>query len=106
MNQSGIKPTEFKVLVQPIKVDEKTKGGIILPGTARANEYKLAKVLAVGPGHLLPAGTYATPPVEVGDYVILGPAAGISIQFDGETVLMADADEVLAILNRQEATRV
>src|SRR3990167_6893798 len=97
-NQSGIQPIEFKVLVRPDKVEEKTKGGILLPPEQREREQAAStagEIIAVSPL----AFTYADWPVtasppKVGDRVAIARYAGITVKGnDGEEYrLISDKD--------------
>jgi chaperonin GroES len=99
MERMKLKPVRNMMVCDVVPEEKMTKGGLIIPGSARRNPYKLARVLGIGPGHRTEAGTYVAPPFEVGDLVILAPQAGVEVEYDDEKYLMVDADETLAVIN-------
>ncbi|MBW7941436.1 MAG: co-chaperone GroES, partial [Candidatus Kuenenia stuttgartiensis] len=72
---ANIKPLDDRVVVQPMEAEEKTKGGIVLPETAKEKPIK-GKIIAVGEGKLLENGKRADLLVKVGDVVLYGKYAG------------------------------
>ena len=78
-----IRPLSDRVLVKRIEEDEKTKGGIIIPDTAREKPTE-AKVIAVGKGKVGDDGNVQTPVVKAGDRVLLSKWGGSEIKLDGE----------------------
>lgn len=96
-NPSGIRPTEYKVLVSPIKIDEKTKGGIILPDTAKEKPRE-GIVVAVGKGKVLDTGARQAMSVKEKDRVLFSSYAGNEIKLDGEELLILGEDEILAVI--------
>lgn len=87
-----MKPINDRVVVRPAKADEKTKGGIILPDTAKEKPQK-GEVIAVGPGK---DGNVMT--VQVGDNVLYGKYAGQEMNYEGEDYLIMREDDILVIL--------
>ena len=92
-----LKPLGDKVVVKRLEADEKTKGGIVLPDTAKEKP-KEGKVLAVGEGKLLEDGKRADFQVKNGDRVIFSSYAGTEIKLDGEEYLLMSEDDILAII--------
>ena len=92
-----IRPLGAKVLVKRLEAEEKTKGGIVLPDTAKEKP-KRGKVLRVGEGKLLDDGSRAKPDVKKGDEVIFASYAGTEIKVDGQEYLIMDESEILAII--------
>ena len=93
-----IRPLQDRVLVKRIEEEiEKTKGGIIIPDTAKEKPQE-GKVLAVGNGRILENGTKIALDVKVGDKILFGKYTGTDIKIDGEDVLILREDEVLAVL--------
>jgi chaperonin GroES len=88
-----MKPINDRVVVKPSPAEEKTKGGIIIPDTAKEKPQK-GEIIAVGPGK---DGNLMT--VAVGDTVLYGKYAGQELQHDGETYLIMREDDVLVILD-------
>jgi chaperonin GroES len=92
-----IKPLGDKVVVKRLEAEEKTKGGIVLPDTAKEKP-KEGEVLAVGEGRLLDSGQRSDVQVKVGDRVVFSSYAGSEVKVDGEEVLIISEDEILAVL--------
>jgi len=91
-----IKPLGDKILVEVLEAEEKTRGGIILPDTAK-EEKSEGKVVAVGPGKTLESGKVQAPEVKRGDRVIFGKYAGDEIVIDGRKHKIIKEEEVLAV---------
>ena len=92
-----LKPLGDKVIVKRLEAEAKTKGGIVLPDTAKEKP-KRGKVLAVGPGKTLDSGEVVKPSVSVGNEVFFSSYAGTEITIEGEEVLIMGQDDILAIL--------
>ena len=93
-----IRPLGEKVMVKRLEAEEKTKGGIVLPDTAKEKPQK-GTVVAIGDGKLLEDGKRAAFQVKRGDKVLFTSYAGAEIKLDGEEYLLMDESEVLAILD-------
>jgi len=93
---SKIKPLGDKILVEVLEADEKTKGGIILPDTAK-EEKSEGKVVSVGPGKVLESGKIQPLEVKAGDKVIFGKYSGDEILIDGRKHKIIKETEVLAV---------
>jgi chaperonin GroES len=93
----NLKPLGDKVIVEVLSAEEKTKGGIILPDTAKEKPQE-AKVIAVGSGKVLDNGKTVAPDVKAGDIVIFGKYSGSEVKVDGKEYLIIDADDILAIV--------
>lgn len=91
-----IKPLGDKVLVEVLEAEEKTRGGIILPDTAKEEKTE-GKVVAVGAGKMLESGKVQPPEVKRGDRVIFGKYAGDEILIDGKKHKVLKESEILAI---------
>ncbi len=87
-----MKPINDRVVVRPADAEEKTKGGIIIPDTAKEKPQK-GEIIAVGPGK---EGNAMT--VKVGDTVLYGKYSGQELQFDGDNYLIMREDDILVIL--------
>ncbi|MGE0709502.1 MAG: co-chaperone GroES [Planctomycetota bacterium] len=92
-----IRPINDKLVVKRLEAQEKTKGGILLPDTAKEKP-KEGRVIAVGEGKLLDDGSRAKPQVKVEDRVIFTSYAGTEIKVDGEDFLILDESDVLAVV--------
>ncbi len=88
-----MKPINDRVVVKPAPAEEKTKGGIIIPDTAKEKPQR-GEIVAVGPGK---DGNLMT--VQVGDIVLYGKYAGQELQFEGEDYLIMREDDILVILS-------
>ncbi len=93
----NLKPLGGKVIVEILKAEDKTKGGIIIPDTAKEKPQE-AKVIAVGSGKTLENGKVVAPDVKTGDIVIFGKYSGSEVKVDGREYLIIDADDILAIV--------
>jgi len=92
-----IRPLGEKVLLERLKAEEKTKGGIVLPDTAREKPQE-GIVLAVGDGKLLEDGTRAKFQVAKGDKVLFAGYAGTEVKVGTIQYLLMDESDILAIL--------
>ena len=93
-----IKPLGDRVVVKPLEAENKTKGGIVLPDTAKEKPQE-AKVVAVGKGKVLDNGTVQAPEVKVGDKVLYGKYSGNEITTkEGEELLILKEEDILAII--------
>ena len=94
-----LKPLGDKVVVKRLEAETTTKGGIVLPDTAKEKP-KRGKVMAVGPGKTLDSGEVAKPTVKKGDQVIFSSFAGTEIEVDGKEMLIMSTDDILAVLKK------
>ncbi len=92
-----IKPLHDRVIVQRIEEGDTTKGGIIIPDTAKEKPIE-GKVLAVGPGKTSDSGKLQPLEVKEGDRVLFGKYAGTEIKIDGEEHLIMREDDIIAIV--------
>lgn len=92
-----VTPLGDRVLVKRVAADEKTKGGIILPDTAKEKPRE-GMVVAVGNGKLLDNGTRQAMSVKKNDRVLFSSYAGSEIKMDGEEMLILGEDEILAVI--------
>jgi len=93
----NIRPLGDRVVIKPMEAEETTKGGIILPDTAKEKPQK-GKVLAVGSGRILDNGTRVPVDVREGDTVIFSQYGGTEIKLDGEDYLVVSERDILAVL--------
>lgn len=87
-----MKPIADRVIIKPAPAEEKTKGGIIIPDTAKEKPQR-GEIVAVGPGK---DGNLMT--VQVGDIVLYGKYSGQEINYEGQDYLIMREEEVLCIL--------
>ena len=92
-----IRPLQDRILVQPIEEDDTSKGGIIIPDTAKEKPQQ-GKVVAVGNGKVQEDGKIRPLDVQKGDRVLFNKYAGTEIKLEGEEHLIVREDDVLAVL--------
>jgi chaperonin GroES len=92
-----IKPLHDRVIVQRLEEEEKTKGGIIIPDTAKEKPQE-GKVIAVGTGKILENGTKLALDVKVGDKILFGKYSGAEIKIEGDEFLMMREDDILGVI--------
>ncbi|HMM39857.1 MULTISPECIES: co-chaperone GroES [Desulfovibrio] len=90
----SLKPLHDRVLVQRLEGEEKTKGGIIIPDTAKEKPMQ-AKVVAVGPGK-----GKAKMTVKAGDMVLIGKYAGNEFKVDGKDLVILREEDILAVIEK------
>ncbi|MFA5320330.1 MAG: co-chaperone GroES [Candidatus Omnitrophota bacterium] len=90
-------PLGDRVLVKPLDAEEKTKGGIILPDTAKEKPQE-GKVVSVGKGKLSDDGKLVALEVKTGDKVLYGKYSGTEIKVNGEDHLIVREEDILAIV--------
>ena len=93
----AIRPLHDRILVKRVKEEETTKGGIIIPDTAKEKPME-AKVVAVGTGRLLDSGEVRALAVKKGDLVLFGKYGGTEVKIDGEDHLILREDDILGII--------
>jgi len=94
----NMQPLGDRVVVKPLEAETKTKGGIVLPDTAKEKPQE-GKVVAVGKGKVLENGTLQAPEVKVGDKVLYGKYSGNEITTkEGEELLIMREEDILAIV--------
>ena len=92
-----IKPLADRLVVKPAPAEEKTKGGIILPDTAKEKPV-IGEVVAIGTGRVLDNGTRQPLEVKVGDKVLYGKYSGTEVTLDGEEYMIMRESDLFAIL--------
>lgn len=92
---SKLNPTADRLVVRPIKQDEKTKGGIILPDTAKEKPQE-GEVVAVGPGRMTDEGKRIPMEIKVGDRVIYAKYGGSEIKVDDVEMIILRESDILA----------
>jgi len=97
MGSSKFRPLQDRLLVQRLTEEEKTKGGIIIPDTAKEKPQE-GKVIACGNGKVLDSGKIQPLDVKAGDKILFSKYSGTEVKMDGnEYVIMAEGD-VLGVL--------
>ena len=98
-NMSNIRPLHDRVIVKRLKEEEKTKGGIIIPDTAKEKPVE-GEILAVGNGKVLEDGSLRKLDVKVGDRILFGKYSGTEVKVDGEERLILREDDILGVLEK------
>lgn len=93
-----IVPLGDKVVVQRLKADDKSAGGIVLPDTAKEKPHQ-GKVLSIGDGRMLETGKRMKPQVKDGDRVIFTAWAGTEVSIDGDLYIIMSEDDILAVID-------
>lgn len=91
-----IRPLADRIVVKRLESETQTKGGIIIPDTAKEKPVE-GKVVAVGNGKILKNGNVRPLEVAVGDVVLFGKYSGTEIKLDGEEHVLIREDDVLAV---------
>jgi len=94
---SKIRPLQDRVIIRRLKEEEKSKGGIIIPDTAKEKPAE-GEVMAIGSGKVLENGTVRKLDVTVGDRVLFGKYDGTEVKIDGEDRLIMREDDILGVL--------
>ena len=92
-----LRPLHDRILVRRVEEEEKTKGGLIIPDTAKEKPQE-AKVIAVGKGKVNDDGELRPLDVHKGDRILFGKYSGSEIQLEGDEHLIIREDDVLAVL--------
>ncbi len=92
-----LQPLHDRIIVRPAKAEETTKGGIILPDTAKEKPMQ-GEIIATGKGKV-ENGNLIEMQVKVGDKVLYGKYSGTEVNVDGEELLMMRESDVFAIIN-------
>jgi len=92
-----IKPLHDKILIKRVTEEDKTKGGIIIPDTAKEKPME-GKVIAVGAGKVLKDGSKRPLVVKEGDRILFAKYAGTEIKIDGEELMILSEEEVLGVV--------
>ncbi|SPD72720.1 chaperone Hsp10, affects cell division [uncultured Desulfobacterium sp.] len=92
-----IKPLHDRVIVKRIEEEEMTKGGIIIPDSAKEKPAE-GKIIAVGDGKVLEDGSRQPLEVKEGDRVLFGKYAGTEVKINGEEHLIMREDDIIAIV--------
>ena len=92
-----IRPLEDRVIVRRVKEEEKTKGGLYIPDTAKEKPVE-ATVVAVGNGKVLEDGTVRKLDIKAGDRILFGKYSGTEVKIDGEEHLILREDDILGVI--------
>ena len=92
-----LRPLQDRILVKRVKEEEKTKGGIIIPDTAKEKPIE-GKVIATGNGKLNEEGKRVALEVKKGDQILFGQYSGAEVKIEGEEYLIMREDDVLGVI--------
>jgi Co-chaperonin GroES (HSP10) len=96
----SFRPLHDRILVRRVESEEKTKGGIIIPDTAKEKPQE-GEVITVGPGARNEAGQIQALDVKAGDRILFGKWSGTEIKIDGEDLLIMKESDVMGIIEAQ-----
>ena len=94
----AFRPLGDRVLIKRVEEEAKTKGGIIIPDTAKGKPQE-GKVIAVGPGARDDSGKVQALDLKAGDRILFGKWSGSEIKLDGEDLLIMKESDVLGVLD-------
>jgi chaperonin GroES len=95
----GLRPLQDRVIVSRVKEETMTKGGIVIPDTAKEKPVE-GKIVAVGNGKVLENGTVRKLDVKAGDTILFGKYAGTEVKVDGEDRLILREDDILGVIEK------
>ncbi|MFA5742874.1 MAG: co-chaperone GroES [Candidatus Paceibacterota bacterium] len=93
-----IKPLSDHIVIEPLRGEEKSKGGILLPQSVEKEKPEQGKVIAAGPGKISSSGNLIPMEVKIGDKVIFTKYGPNEIKIDNKEYLIAAQDDILAII--------
>jgi chaperonin GroES len=93
----GIKPIGDKIIVKRLEAEERTKGGLVIPDTAKEKP-KEGRVVTLGAGHMLKTGKLVKFQVKEGDRIIFASYSGTEVKIGGEEFMIMPEDEILAVV--------
>jgi chaperonin GroES len=96
-NQMAIRPLHDRVVIKRVEEEQKTKGGIIIPDTAKEKPVE-GKVIAVGNGRVLEDGKVRPLDVKAGDRVLFGKYSGTEIKIEGDEHIIMREDDILCVI--------
>ena len=100
----AFRPLGDRVLVKRVEEEEKTKGGIIIPDTAKEKPQE-GEVIAVGPGARDESGKLQPLDVSVGDRILFGKWSGTEVKLDGQDLLIMKESDILGVLEADKAAK-
>ena len=95
-----IRPLQDRILVKRIEETNKTKGGIIIPDTAKEKPQE-GEVVAAGKGRVLEDGSQRPLDLKVGDRILFGKYAGTDVKIEGDDYLIMREDDVLGVIEKK-----
>ena len=98
------RPLHDRVVVRRIDAEEKTKGGIIIPDTAKEKPQE-GEIIAVGPGPRDESGKINALDVKAGDRVLFGKWSGTEVRIDGEDLLIMKESDIMGVIEQSSAAK-
>ncbi len=98
------RPLHDRVVVRRIDAEEKTKGGIIIPDTAKEKPQE-GEVIAVGPGARDESGKIQALDVKAGDRILFGKWSGTEVKIDGEELLIMKESDIMGVIEQSGVSR-
>src|ERR671921_769212 len=98
------RPLHDRVVVRRLEAEEKTKGGIIIPDTAKEKPQE-GEIVAVGPGGRDESGKLIPIDVKAGDRVLFGKWSGTEVKIDGEELLIMKESDIMGIVEQSGASK-
>src|SRR5437588_12550327 len=96
-NRMKFRPLHDRVVVKRIEAEDKSKGGIIIPDTAKEKPSQ-GEVIAVGPGGRDESGKLIKPDLKTGDRVLFGKWSGTEVKLDGEELLIMKESDIMGVI--------
>ena len=93
----NLKPLGDKIIVEVLGAKDKTRGGILLPDSAKEKPQE-AKVVSTGSGKILPNGKVVPPEVKTGDTIVFGKYSGSEVKVGCKEYLIINQDDILAVI--------
>ena len=103
-SSTKIQPLSDRVVVRRVEQDERTRGGIIIPDTAKEKPME-GEVLAVGPGARDESGKLQPLDVKTGDRILFGKWSGTEVKIDGEELLIMKESDIMGVMESAHAHR-
>ena len=100
----NFRPLGDRVLVKRVDEEEKTRGGIIIPDTAKEKPQE-GEVIAVGPGARDEDGEYIKPDVKAGDRILFGKWSGSEVRLDGQDLLIMKESDIMGVVETTAAAQ-
>ncbi|MFL6974173.1 MAG: co-chaperone GroES, partial [Xanthobacteraceae bacterium] len=104
MARAKFRPLHDRVVVRRLEGEDKTKGGIIIPDTAKEKPQE-GEVIAVGPGGRDEAGKLISLDVKAGDRVLFGKWSGTEVRIDGEDLLIMKESDIMGVIEESAAQK-
>jgi chaperonin GroES len=98
-----IRPLQDRVLVKRVEEEQKTKGGIIIPDTAKEKPIE-GEVIAVGNGKVMEDGKVRALDIKKGDRILFGKWSGTEVKIDGEDLLIMKESDIMGVVEGSAAT--